>query len=150
MDSNQNPERPSSINEGFIYTVTITKECELFEAEPLKSQVQNFGEMTIESNWFTRHQDCQEDAINLLTSCSKIMRHVSGRKFIIATKINPCHDDDYNQEKDPDPWDAAIVLKMFLCDSEILRNENRIDGTVTAVVRAKPQINFSQQPQIIQ
>jgi hypothetical protein len=150
MDNELTPEAPSSINEGFVFDILIKGSSELFQAEPLRSNVQNVADMTVHSNWYTRHQDCQDDAINVLKSMREIVSSTSGRPHILAIKLNPIHTDaSYDVTVNPDQWDQVVVMKIFLCDSEILKKENRIDGHVCAIISAAPRINLAKSNQLI-
>lgn len=146
MDSDQNQLMPSSTNEGFVFDIKVETASELFNQGPLSELVPNFGEMIIESEWFERHQDCQDDVARLLTSIAHIMRTETEKKFAIATKINPCHDIDYIAADDPDPWNPTIVMRMYLCDYDLLKNEMIVDSHITATIWAAPKVHLAAQP----
>jgi hypothetical protein len=128
-----------STNDGFVYDVRVTSECPL-----LKNHFAKFNEMAISSNWFSDDNECIQDAINMLTAFAKKLRPLTGRKYMIATKLNPLHDDEYDKEIDVNEWDEPTVLKMFLADTEILKEELRIETSVYAIVKVSPKINLAQ------
>lgn len=141
MDSQHPQELPSSTNEGFIYTAMVhNSTCTLFEDE--SSMFPKLGEMKIESEWFKRHQDCQDDALNLLTAFSKLVEKQTGKKQLVATQINPQYEADYDPEMDANPWDETIVMKMYLADALVAWETGTIESTIEATIRAAPRINL--------
>ena len=144
MDRNSEQDKTFSTNEGFVYNVVVDKSCELFSAEPYRSQLPNVGEISIDSEWFGDHRHCQDDVARLLVSFSHQLRQITGKRYVIATKYNPMHDEDADEVEDLGfgPWEERDVLKMYLADAERLKNENAIDCSVTAVIRADLKVKL--------
>lgn len=135
-------EHQSFINEGYCYEATVSGACELFKYEPLKSEIKNFGEMEIISKWFSSHQDCEEDAVNMLASFGKLLSIVTRKRYVIATKINPIHDADYDGTQYED-WEPEMVMKMYLADKKVLQEEQEIESTVMLTIKAKPKVDLA-------
>ena len=136
-------------NLGFIYEIRVDGECELFSKEPLKSSLQQVGEMTILSNWFPEHKECAQDAANIMHAFSRLLAVATGKKYIIATKINPLHDLDFNPETAVDQWDELTVMKMYVADSKILKKNNVIASHILGTVKAAAKINLEQAQALI-
>lgn len=147
MDKNSEQELPST-NEGFVFNVVIDKTCELFLEEPFKSKIPNAGEISIDSGWFAEHRFCQDDVARLLVSLSQQLRKITGKRYVIASKYNPMHDEEAEDEENDGfgPWEERDVLKMYLADADRLKNENAIECSVTAVIRAQLNVSLDSAP----
>ena len=130
-------------NTGFVYEVKITAGCELLKAEPLKSSLENFGELTIISEWFSDHVECVDDVAVMLQQFSGLISALTGRGHIIATKMNPMHNEDFDGEMELlEDWDGGTIMKMYVADTKVLKSESRIVSYVTGIVRTADNIDL--------
>ena len=131
----------SFINEGFFYEVVVSSECEIFNANPVKVEIRNFAEMEIKSKWFSDHIECEEDAFQMLTSFAKLLRTITGKTYVIATKLNPKHEDDYDGSEDA-LWEDVDVMKMYVAEAAALKEQATIISSVMLLIKAKPKIDL--------
>lgn len=153
MDKKPEQELLLSTNDGFVYEVIADSTFELFQSPRFKALMPNAGEMTIESDFFDDHVACLADLQQLLASFANQLRQMTGKRYVIATKYNPLHDVEPDEHEDAGfgPWEDAMVLKMYLADATRLKNENAIDSSMSATVRAKQRVSFdSATPQVSQ
>lgn len=142
METNSNQLELPSTNEGFVYSILISDDNPI-----LSSLIPNFGEMMIESMWFADHIECRDDLVNLLDGMKKKMTLATGRKFIIATKLNPMYDPafDGNLEEYKDDWDDIMVCKCFIADAERYHEEGILDSTILAVIKGEAKVDLSRE-----
>jgi hypothetical protein len=119
---------------GYKYEVKLGKGCKVFSAEPFASKFKNLGEVVIMSHAFDDYQPCAQDCMDLLGNLSNLLQQASDRKYVIASKINPIHDDLASKNDDRSGWHEQDVLKMFLADAKVLRDDNLIKWEVCATV----------------
>ena len=119
----------------------MSSDCEIFKANPLKMEIRNFAEMEIKSKWFEDHFACEEDAFAMLTSFAKLLRAITGKTYVIATKLNPKHDFHYDGKEDNE-WEDVDILKMYLAESMPLKEQATIVSSIMLVIRAKPKIDL--------
>lgn len=144
MDKNSDQDLSFSTNDGFVYEVVADSTFELFQVEPYRTAMPKVGELTIESEFFNDHRLCQDDVSRLLVSLATQLRQVTGKRYVIATKYNPMHDEEVDEEDTGfGPWEEATVLKMYLADAAKLKNDNAIDSSVTAIIRAKQKVSLN-------
>lgn len=145
MDKNSELEFTST-NEGFIYTVTIDATLELLQTA-WADKLPHAGEITIESEFFLDHVECQDDVQKLMVSLAASLRKVTGKRYVIATKYNPMHDEEANEDEVNDPgfgpWEETMVLKMYLADAMRLKHENAIDSSVTVLIKATQKVSLA-------
>lgn len=143
MDKDTETSESPSTNEGYVYFVQIDISNEFFQSDPIKSIIPKFGEMMIDSEWFADHRECQEDAAQLLISFANHMRRLTGRKYVIATKVNPMHDELSKPDESFAPWDETMVLKMYLTDAQRLKEDSVIDSSIMATVKTSQRVSIN-------
>lgn len=142
MDKDQELTKSPSTNEGYAYFVQVDITNEFFKSDSTKEIIFNFGEMVIESDWFADHRECQEDAAQLLISFANQMRAITGRRYVIATKMNPLHDETSRNDGSFAPWDESMVMKMYLTDAARLRADNMIDSSIMVTVKSIQRVDL--------
>jgi len=151
MDAQHENQLPSaSIEEGFEYEIRIDKDADLFKVEPFSSDIPNFGEMIIQSEWFDDHAACKDDCSQLLLSLSMATRAVSDKKLVLATKINPMHSPDFDGDLRGETWEASWVMKIFVADRVALKEQNLIVSSITGLIRTAPRVFTQEHSDLLQ
>ena len=132
-------------NVGFIFHLKISPKCEIFNMEPLKSSLNNLREIDIVSEWFKEHDLCNDECSNVLVQFANLLKPITKKQYIIASKFNPLHDDnitDFDPSLSQEEWTDNMIMRMYLADAQLLKEENVILSRATAIIYAKSKVDL--------
>lgn len=130
-------------NIDFSYEIIVKSNCPMFASEPFKSEMKNLNEMVITSLPFSDHLKCSSELINALSGFMEILERITDIRYVLATKINPMHQENYVESEDniKEGWDETIVLNIHVADADALNERSTVVSSVSAIVRTSVKIH---------
>ena len=105
----------------YNFVSRMGKGCELFEAEPFMSSFKECYEMILTSDHFDSYEACVIAAQELLTTLSSLLTQVTGKKYIVVSKLNPQYDP--NGVEDGETWSSSTSLRLYLAEAKLFRKK---------------------------
>lgn len=121
--------------EQFTYTVRFAGDLRDLVRGPMIEALENTSELVITSGEFTDYDGCIAAVSRLLSSLSSALSQKNGRAYVIVSKKNPIFDDENVELESTDGWDRFTVLRLYVADSEILKQQSTLTYLASADVK---------------